>query len=530
MKIKKEFIILGLILFFFLVTRTYKITEIPASLYWDEASIGYNAYSISQNLHDEWGKLLPIHFRAFGEFKLPTYIYSVAILTKIIGTDALAIRLPAVLYSIGTLICVYFLTREILLSKTASLLATFFISVTPWFFIFSRTGYEATAGLMFFTFGVLMFIKSLKNPKIIFLSIFAFILSIYSYTSFRIISPLFLVFELFYIKRNLIKYYLITLVIFAISLIPIFRLFIYDAGFGRAESFALIPGIQQVYDSSGKPRLQITYNRNAGINWWQNIAQVGKNYIANYSLSFLVTSGDTNPRNQLPGRGELYIIDLPLILSGFLFLIRKNYKYGLIVLFLLVTAPVPDAITREAPHALRSMLAVVPLGVLWGEGLDIITRKIKRFRELAILSVLAVSLVFFGKYFSSFVTSYNVISSSDWQYGYKEIYTRYSNDFGKYNKIIISDEYAQPYIFALYYLKYSPVKFHEEVKYNPVNNWGFSTVYAFDKFVFGKPKETDLQNSTLIFAVPKEKFPDVSAKDEIRFLDGSIAFYVYSKP
>ena len=76
---KKLWLPLGLIIALFLFTRLYKITQTPPSLYWDETSIGYNAYSITQGLKDEWGKMLPVNFRAFGEFKLPVYIYTTAI-------------------------------------------------------------------------------------------------------------------------------------------------------------------------------------------------------------------------------------------------------------------------------------------------------------------------------------------------------------------------------------------------------------------------------------------------------------------
>ena len=93
-------LIFAFVLFLFLVSRIYKITGIPVSVYWDEASIGYNAYSIATDLKDEWGDKLPLHFRAFGEFKLPVYIYSVAVFVKAIGLNEHAVRLPAVLYSL----------------------------------------------------------------------------------------------------------------------------------------------------------------------------------------------------------------------------------------------------------------------------------------------------------------------------------------------------------------------------------------------------------------------------------------------
>src|SRR4051812_3604511 len=105
---KKTTLVLVFILAFFLFTRLYKITEIPGSLYWDEASIGYNAYSILTTGQDEWGVSFPIYFKAFGEYKLPVYIYSTVLSEKIFGVNTLAVRIPAVIYSLGIILLIYF--------------------------------------------------------------------------------------------------------------------------------------------------------------------------------------------------------------------------------------------------------------------------------------------------------------------------------------------------------------------------------------------------------------------------------------
>src|SRR3989338_10757572 len=148
MKIEK--ILFLLILVLFLVTRLYKISEIPASVYWDEASIGYNAYSILKTGKDEWGDFFPLHFRAFGEFKLPVYIYTSAIFVKLFGLNEFSVRISAVLFSLGVVILTYFLAKKLSGSIQIGLWSIFFITISPWFFIFSRTGFEVTAGLMFY--------------------------------------------------------------------------------------------------------------------------------------------------------------------------------------------------------------------------------------------------------------------------------------------------------------------------------------------------------------------------------------------
>ena len=191
----------------FLLTRLYKISEIPPSVYWDEASIGYNANSIAQTGKDEWGEFFPIHFRAFGEFKLPVYIYSTAPFTKFFGLNEFSVRIPSVLYSLGIIILTFFLAKKISGSANIGLLSSFFITISPWFFIFSRTGYEATAGLFFYLLGILLMLRFFKSYIYSISSTLFLILSMYSYNGFRIITPITFIILLFLInsQRNLKK-------------------------------------------------------------------------------------------------------------------------------------------------------------------------------------------------------------------------------------------------------------------------------------------------------------------------------------
>lgn len=483
MKIPTYKIFFALVVLFFFITRIYDIADLPASVYWDEASIGYNAYSIATDLKDEWGETLPLHFRAFGEFKLPVYIYSVVPFVKIFGLNAYAVRLPAVLYSFGTIILTYLLVSKITNKKWAGVLSAFILSVSPWFFIFSRTGYEATAGLFFFLLSIYIFLCSQRNKILLFFGMLALIGSMYAYTSFRIISVIVLPFVyFFYLKKDFKKKMLIALVsaiVFVVSLVPIMRLYLFDAGFQRVQVFALIPTLQQVYDLSGKPHLQLTYNRGGDTNWLNNFAEIGKNYLSHFSPSFLLKNGDSNPRSQIPGHGQLFWIDIPLVMIGIYAICRKRNFLFSIPLLLLLIAPIPASLTKESPHALRSILAAPPFAMIAGIGVWYIAEKIK-VKKLSILFIGVVSLFYylsFELYAMDFVLNYQNKTASAWQYEYKEIYANQRNG-------VVTDKYAQPYIFALYYLKYPPEKFRQEVKYNPPDKWGFSLVSSFNGFEF----------------------------------------------
>ena len=451
LKLWKNNFVLILICLLFLITRLYKIDSIPSSVYWDEASIGYNAYSVLTTGKDEWRETLPLHFRAFGEFKLPIYIYSVAITESVFGLTSFAVRLPAVIFGLLSLIGLYLVVLKLTSQKLLSLLSSFLFSITPWFFIFSRTGYEATAGLAFFTWAVYFLLRSKETKLNLIISTILFVASAYSYNSFRILTPLILAPALVYFlfKKAFIPVLVSSTILF-VSLIPIYKLYKQDSGLSRLQTVGSKTGL-------------VT------------------NYFKNFSPKYLFVIGDTNPRSQVPNTGQLYYIDALFLVLGIIYIL-KNYKQSLplrgkyyLILVLLAFAPIPAAITKENPHALRSILMSPILSAISAFGIYYLIKRHKLFLRLVIL----IYLIFFANYFYKFQTNYNDLTKSAWQSEYKEI-------FEKQKGGCVRDEYAQPYIFALYYNKVDPNKFISTRVLNTVSDWGFSTVASFGNYTFPK--------------------------------------------
>lgn len=446
-------LVLILIILLFLITRLSRIDSIPSSVYWDEASIGYNAYSVLTTGKDEWGETLPLHFRAFGEFKLPVYVYSVVIFEFFLGLNTLAVRLPSVVFGLLAVIGLYLLVLELTKQKSVALLSSFLFSITPWFFIFSRTGYEAVAGLSLFIWAIYLLIKSVENKKLLLVSTILFIGSAYSYNSFRILTPIVLGFGFLYLllgtsKLRLSKKQFVTValsfLILIASALPLYKLYRQDSGLSR---------LQAVGDS-------------------KNIVL---NYFENFSPKFLFVTGDTNPRSQVPGKSQLYFIDAIFLIFGILYIGKSKNPKLYYILGLLLVAPIPAAITKENPHALRSILMPPILSIITALGIYYISRS----QKLLIAVVVGVYLIFFQMYFANFIKNYNSLSKSAWQYEYKEI-------FEKQKEGCVNDQYAQPYIFGLYYNEVDPNFFIATRVLNPVNDWGFSTVKSFGNYTFSK--------------------------------------------
>src|SRR3990167_10476958 len=143
-------VVLIVIIFVASVLRLYKLGSVPPSLYWDEASLGYNAYSILKTAHDEHGKFLPLtNFGAFGDYKPPGYIYAAVPSIAIFGLNEFAVRFPSAFFGVLTVILVYLISRKIFESEIISQIAALFLAISPWHLQFSRGAFEANLGLFF---------------------------------------------------------------------------------------------------------------------------------------------------------------------------------------------------------------------------------------------------------------------------------------------------------------------------------------------------------------------------------------------
>jgi 4-amino-4-deoxy-L-arabinose transferase-like glycosyltransferase len=502
----KKYFVLFIIILFFLFTRLFRITQAPPSVYWDEASIGYNAFSVLKTGRDEWGEFLPLHFRAFGEFKLPVYIYATIPFIKLFGLNAFSIRVPSVFFSLGSLVLVYLLGKALFDEKVA-LISAFLFSITPWMFIFSRTAYEATAGLMFCLAAIYFLLRSEEHAEFFIAFVLCLIFSFYSYNSFRIISPLVFLASFLYLfslkldfKKNL-KIIVVSVIVFLLSLLPTIKLMFLDYGALRFQSVAVQGGFRE------------------------KISAIITNYFSHFSYNFLFGQGDTNLRSNMAGFGELYLFSLPFMLIGIYFII-KNWKKYYSIIFLLLISPIPASLTKEAPHALRAVFMAPFIILAVSYGVFEFSKFFKRNSITVLVLIIVVYASFGESYVYKFFTDYSRIASEDWQYGYKQIFENYKEEFKDFDKVIIADDYGQPYIFALFYMSYSSDEFRNEVSYNLPDKWGISTVESFSKFYFVDSKSIQLEKNSLVFSLP-ESICGYNRDSQIKFLNGDTAFYIY---
>ena len=157
---KTKFLLIAIFLIASL-TRLLYLEQFPNGFTGDEAQQGYSAYSILKTGKDEWGQVLPIFPRGFGDYKPPLYTYLTIPSVAVFGLNIFAVRLPSALIGILTVGFIYLLTKELFKNKTIAVWAAFLLAINPWHIQLSRTAFEGNAGILFFVIGLWLFLKIL---------------------------------------------------------------------------------------------------------------------------------------------------------------------------------------------------------------------------------------------------------------------------------------------------------------------------------------------------------------------------------
>src|SRR5260221_3091030 len=107
----RKWLIIGIVLLGFLL-RALSISNHPVGFTPDEASFGYDAYSILKTGRDQWGQAMPSVFKSFGDDKLPAYTYLVVPFVATFGLNETAVRLPNAILGTLAIVVVYLLVFE----------------------------------------------------------------------------------------------------------------------------------------------------------------------------------------------------------------------------------------------------------------------------------------------------------------------------------------------------------------------------------------------------------------------------------
>ncbi len=509
--------------------RFFGLTEAPPGINHDEASNGYDAYSILKTGKDRWAASWPVVLEGFGraDWRGALYAYLVVPCHAVVGEHRLILgtRLPAAILGVATVACLYLLVRRVN-NATTALWAAFFLAVAPWHVQLSRFGHESSLvpacvvfALTLAAYGGFRFGRRQQdhvNPsagagerrstgdlRIAFLGASGalFGLSLYAYPSMRLFTPALLValviadrhqiVAAIRSRRNLIA--LVAAVIaFCVVAAPMAYLMVtsWDRVMMRAEQVSL-------FHQEGS-------FLNAG-------TQFAANYLAHWGPGWLITHGDPY-FVQWPGAyGQLNVVVAMLSLAGLVVLVRRRRRDGSLKLLLpwLLLYPVAASLALDGPHMLRSACGLPVFQWLAAVGAWYVTvrfgRTLRRRRIVVAavaIAALTVSACCFQYYYRVWARRPDVVAR--YQQALCDAMVAIRPIYRNFDHIHISDQRSrelhwfsgEPYIIALLVLPIEPEKFHrwpKHVDYERPTD-GFHRVIAFGPFTM--TTRTDLLAKT----------------------------------
>jgi len=540
------------ILFLAAFLRLYKLNSVPPGPSLDEVSLGYNAYSILKTGADEYGTKFPLILRAYDDFRPAFYSYLVIPFVWVFGLTTVAVRLPSVILSVICVWLTYLLTLElfkngklalptgglkIVNSHKIAYLSAILLSVSPWHIYLSRLGHEVNLGLTLVAAGVYFFVKAIdtkSGKKWLSFSSVCFALSLNSYQSQKLIVPILIVSIAIIFYRQLIarlRQLILPVVLFSIIAIPILRVALSPEALIRFRGTSAFNYENNRLYQDGLTKLAIaTGNRD-----WREIIYYNRrlvslriflqNYFLHFSPQWLFTGGPMES-HKVPNLGLLYWWELPFIIIGIISLMRSNLLrgYKLLLGVWLVSAPLPAAITTQAPHAMRSFTFLPVWQILGALGLvsclRLLTLKMKKLAITVFSFLVTGSLVYFAyQYYFVFPKT----QSQSFQTALYRAMQDLPGQKDKFTGIIVSnrDNLYQSYMFYLFTNRLDPTKYQQ---LGGSVSGGWAQTHRIGKLEF-RPiiwsEDKDLRQ-TLFIGNPAEFPPNVPVRSQYSYLDGKV--------
>lgn len=345
----RRWLVLGAILLLALFLRVYQLDVLPPGLHYDEAFNGTQARQVLRGVNR------PIFFtQDFGEE--PLHIYTEAVLFALMGESPWTIRLTSALFGVVFVAALYACVRAFFPEQAfAALVAAFIGATLYWSVNFSRIGIETNSLPMVLTLSsaALGFAYRRMTWRWIVAAGLLLGATVYTYLAARLWLPAVLLWfgSLIVLHRSTVMAHLpkwiVIGVIACLTIAPLAWFFV-----ANPVAFAGRSGQVMTLES-----LETNVVRSA--------------------LMFF-TSGDMDPRDNLPGRPIFDLFLAFFFAIGFLLtLVRFRKPFYALLLIWFVAMALPSALTEFAPNMRRAIGAMPAAIVICAVGMEWARLKIK---------------------------------------------------------------------------------------------------------------------------------------------------------
>ena len=466
--------------------RLYHLTSIPFGLNQDEASIGYDAWSLANFGIDRNGYRFPVYPITWGSGGgSPLMVYLIALSEKLLGSSVFSIRFPVALTGCLTLALFTWYIRKHY-GRMTGLVAAILFCFNPWHLILSRWTVDCNMTPFFMLLAMILFHEascstSNHRTQIYVFSAIVFALCLYAYGSTTIVVPVYLMILCsIALKRKLLNWRQLFLSFFAF-LVVVFPLAI----FYFINVFKL-PAILTPWFSINR----LTADRSVFVAFNQSLPTVLWDHFK-YLIS-ICTIGVTSDyvditASYLPRYWTMYRFTFPLTLLGFALCLKKAltphkqdltseefflYHFLASFIFSLFTLPGIPRNTLLFPDLIFfQLVAVNYLITITSVTLTDRPRRRQLYRGLASLTILAIFTLLYVRgaarllrdYFGG---EYSDFARGSFMPGYADAVS-YAESQKSDSQDIVSTRYSlnMPYVITLFTTKTSPYDFISTAHY-----------------------------------------------------------------
>lgn len=529
--------LLGLVIVLSAFLRFWQLNQMPISLFGDEIDVGYHAFSILKTGKDYLGQPWPVYFHSLAEWRAPLFIYSVVPSVAVFGLNEWGVRIPAAFFGVMSIAALFFLTRKLLSSFWVAILASLFLTISPWHLQYSRAGFEVSLMLFLLISGTLFLIKGIKeNTLFLVPSAILLALAPYTYSTASVFLPLLMILFVFVFRNKILKIKLqrsvvLSITVFFIVLLPLGREIFLGQAAGRFQFLSVFGNTKLVGEINlsrkeslaiGDSLNQISFGErllhNRVLSWTQAI---GNNYLQAFSTDFLFINGDPNNRHSIGKMGELYWTDLIFIILGLFSLIKlKIAKENKIFLVgWLILAPVASSLTIDGgTHASRLFLMLPPLMILSALGAFFLVGLFENKKKKLVIGIITVLiLINFVAYAYRYWVHYPKDSWRWWYLGSRESMVYIKDHQNDYPVVVMNDTYNHSLLYFLFWNAYSPEKFRQEFKGDVYQKDILPGIDGFrlGKFYFGNLSDQTKQTMGFVKVIKPGMLYLISQKDEV---------------
>jgi len=360
-------------LFLYLISRMIGLSSYPIYFFSDEAVQTVLAIDfLRENFHNAEGEFFPTYFKNVDKYSLSTTVYMQILPFLIFGKSVFITRLTSVLVTLLAAIFISLILRDIY-RLPYWWVGTLLLSMTPAWLLHSRTAFETTTMVSFYSAGLYFYLRyRYGTVRYLFLSIGFFALAFYSYNPAQVVvvitGLLLLISDAPYHwmnRRTALK----GLVVIILCAIPYVR-------FQINHPTALIDHLTNLGSYWIQP-----------IPWLEKLEKLRNEYL--YGLSpgyWFISNGRDLIRHRMNNYSHLLSAMLPFALLGG-FLVLKNFRSSAYRAVLIVFIAAPTGAVLVEVAVTRALVMVIPAIIMTSLGLIYLLDKLKKWISQRILSI-----------------------------------------------------------------------------------------------------------------------------------------------